>query len=81
MPQIIRDYAVETRRGEITVNINLVLTINQDGGINITAAAPAPVVPKKREIIEEEDRVEILIPDWDPIQPNDLLDFGKEVLE
>jgi hypothetical protein len=71
--QIIREthFNTTTSQGEVTVNINLTLTVQMDHGeLKIT-----PSIKKVDEIPD------YIIPEWDEIKPNELIDFGKDVKE
>lgn len=65
MPQVNQTITTQTNQGEITINLNLVLTIQTDGSIGVSAV----VKPKKEE--------EKVVPIWD-FGNDDLIEFGKE---
>ncbi len=65
----------ETSQGEITINLNLTVTINQDGSLNVGVnAAPkketydVPEIPDSKFIVPEFESTSELLPD-----------FGEEV--
>jgi hypothetical protein len=75
MPQIIRpttivkQFTTQTVQGEVTINLNLVLTIHTDAnGVISVDATPVPV----KEIAE-------YVPQIPDIAVEDLIDFGKDV--
>lgn len=64
---VVREITTQTMQGEITVNLNLVLTIHvdQDGLVDVKATAEEKI-PDFRETL----------PDWGE---GEMLEFGKEV--
>jgi hypothetical protein len=66
---VIRQITTETVQGEVTVNLNLTLTlhIDQSGDVSMNVSTTKPA--------ETPDYVP-QIPDWDD---GDLIEFGKEV--
>lgn len=74
-PTIVKEHHyTETQRGEITVNINLTLTlqVDQNGAISVSAS---PTVVQKPE--PQRDYC-VQMPDLD-IEETQLIGFGKEV--
>ena len=73
MGQVIQLPRVErhviTKQGEmaVTININLTLTLDHQGGVRVTASSPAEPPP-------QEDRVQRVVPE---LEMGELLDFGK----
>lgn len=75
MPSITKpveiNHAVQTTQGEMTVNINLTLNIKIDESGKMIVSA-IPVQENKREEL-------IILPDIDPINEKDLIEFGEDV--
>lgn len=67
---------VTTEQGEVTVNINLTLTIkiDQDGKIDISGETHVPVSPIPKKITTT---TPYELPDLG--EPCEIIDFGKEV--
>jgi hypothetical protein len=66
---------VQTVQGEITVNLNLTITLNQDGSLSIGATPHSPIALKKIDPVES---TQFIIPDFD--SPTELLsNFGEDV--
>ena len=61
-----KHFITESKQGEMTLNINLKLTIEQNGNVSVATS-------KEKEI---PDYV-MQVPDLEPI--NELIDFGKSV--
>ena len=66
-------FTTETQRGEITVNINLTLTLQVDQTGEIKVSATPTVEPSKRQ------QPVMYIPELEPVNINELIDFGKDV--
>lgn len=66
---------VTTQQGEVTVNINLTLTIkiDQDGKIDISGETHLPVSPIHKKI----ETTQYELPDLG--DPCEIINFGKEV--
>ena len=64
-----------TEQGEVTVNINLVLTIkvDQDGNVNVMQQEALPTTTKK---IQPESTM-LELPDLG--EPEEIINFGKEM--
>ncbi len=66
MASIVKNLKTVTANGEITINLNLVITISNDGEVKIGVEAPL----KKKEDINYE------IPDFCDLP---IIEFGKKV--
>lgn len=66
---------VTTQQGEVTVNINLMLTIqvDQDGKVHVAGETHVPVSPIQKKI----ETTQYELPDLG--DPCEIIDFGKEV--
>ena len=74
-PQIITE-RIQTTHGEITVNLNLRITLNQDGSFGVETTPQQTA--KKQQIEDDVKSQEFLIPDFS--SPTELLsDFGEDV--
>lgn len=69
---VVRNVTTQTVAGEVTVNLNIVLTL-QGGELSVSTQAQ----PQDKEI---PDFVKQL-PDWGVIEDEDLIVFGQEVKE
>lgn len=72
MPQRLKPTSVNfttvTTQGEVTVNINLTLTIEMDQTGNLKVSAATKDTP---DYITQ-------LPDWEPVKPEELIDFGED---
>ena len=68
---------IQTVQGEITVNLNLTITLNQDGSLGINVN-PQQAATKQIEIPEIED-TKFIIPDFFDGPTELLSDFGEDV--
>jgi acyl-CoA hydrolase len=71
-PKIERHIITKQGEIEVTINLNLTITLDQQGGVKVTASAGE----SKKPVLQEE-KVEKVIPDFGATK--DLLDFGKIV--
>jgi hypothetical protein len=88
MPQVIKPTSVvkeqhfttKTVDGEVTINLNLTLSIvvDQQGQISVSAA-PEVIQPKK-EVIKKEPEFVFQIPEVE-VSSQELIDFGQDVNE
>lgn len=69
-PRIERHVITKQGEIEVTINLNLTITLDQQGGVKVTASAGDSKKP-------DEEKVQKVIPDFGI--SNDLLDFGKSV--
>jgi hypothetical protein len=77
-PQVIHQHiTTKTSQGEVTINLNLTITINADGTFQVGANASehAPVVKPKVEEKEVPDSI-FTIPEFESTET--LLDFGQD---
>jgi acyl-CoA hydrolase len=65
---------VITKQGEIevTINLNLTITLDQQGGVKLTTS-----VGEKKTLLPDDDKVKKIVPEFST--SNNLLDFGKSV--
>lgn len=69
--QIVREITTKTENGEVTINLNLCLTLKLDGkDIKLDGIRHTETV--------EQDRFSMEIPDID-VSPDEMISFGKDV--
>lgn len=71
MVQVIKSTHVttETIQGEVTINLNLTITVNQDGSVGVATSAKKPE--------EKEEKMRFEMPDFDSGEM--LYGLGKDV--
>lgn len=75
-PRIERHIVTKHGEMEVTINLNLTITLDNAGGIKISTTSdekPKSIITRPKF---DEDKVEKIIPDFAP--SDELLDFGKE---
>jgi hypothetical protein len=79
---VVREKTVTTNQGEVTINLNLMLTlvVDQNGTVSVSATpqtpSPMPTVPISAKPTKPEYVIQI--PDIE-VTDNLILDFGKDV--
>ena len=65
----------QTQKGEITINLNLTLSINQDGTVQVSSAqqVDSPKVP----FVQKVEKTKFVMPILDPVKPDELLNFDS----
>lgn len=72
-PRIERHVITKQGEIEVTINLNLTITLDQQGGVKVTASAGE----SKKPLSSDDEKVQKVIPDFGA--SNDLLEFGKNV--
>lgn len=69
---VVKQITTQTTQGEITVNLNLTITlcVDQTGEVSLKVAPTA--APEQPEYLTH-------VPDWGPVNQEDLIEFGKDV--
>jgi hypothetical protein len=67
-PTIERHIVTKQGEMEVTINLNLTITLDSQGGVRLTASTNE---------VKKDDKVQKIIPEFS--SPKDLLNFGKSV--